>query len=194
MDTPERPWRTPWRAAVAAKFFYGVRGFAVVRGHGMAVLPPGGWRDVSGTFSVLVVDESEAFLASTRHWIESRRDLHLVGTARSGWAALEAAAELRPDLVIVDAVLPGVDGFRLTRALKARANAPLVVIVTFLASAAAREEAFAAGADGFLAKGDFSDELEAILETWRTDRPGVAARATTPAKRAPHESRIVPDP
>ena len=145
-------------------------------------------------FSVLVVDESEAFLASTRHWIESRRDLHLVGTARSGWVALEAAAELGPDLVIVEAVLPGIDGFRVTRALKARANAPLVVIVTFYASAAARDEAFVAGADGFLAKGDFSDGLEAILETWRTERPGHSAGVTTPTKRAPHESRTVPDP
>jgi CheY-like chemotaxis protein len=146
------------------------------------------------SFSVLVVDESEAFLASTCHWIESRSDLHLVGTARSGWAALEAAAELAPDLVIVEAVLPGIDGFRVTRALKERANAPLVVINTFYASAAARDEAFVAGADGFLAKGDFSDGLEAILEGWRTERPGRAASVTTPEKRARRESRTVPDP
>lgn len=146
------------------------------------------------SFSVLVVDESEAFLASTRHWVESRPDLHLVGTARSGWAALEAAAELRPDLVIVEAVLPGIDGFHVTRALKERANAPLVVIVTFYASAAARDEAFVAGADGFLAKGDFSDGFEAILETWRTERPERQEQLTTPAKRAPRESRTVPDP
>ena len=144
--------------------------------------------------AVLVVDDSEAFLASTLHWIESRRDLRLVGTARSGWAALEAAAELCPDLVIVEAVLPGIDGFRITRALKARANAPLVLVVTFHASAAARDEAFAAGADGFVAKGDFSDEIEALLETWRTDRPGRAGRAKTPAKPARRESRNVPDP
>lgn len=146
------------------------------------------------SFSVLVVDESEAFLASTRHWMQSRTDLHLVGTARSGWAALEAAAELCPDLVIVEAVLPGIDGFRVTRALKERANAPLVVIVTLYASAAARDEAFVAGADAFLAKGDFSDGLEAILETWKTERPGQAAGVTTPTKRAPRESRTVPDP
>jgi DNA-binding NarL/FixJ family response regulator len=143
---------------------------------------------------VLVVDESEAFLAGTRHLIESRSDLHLVGTARSGFSALEAAAELSPDLVIVEAVLPGIDGFRLTRALKARANAPLVVVVTFHASAAARDEAYAAGADGFLAKGDFSDEFDALLEFWKIDRPGHLARVTTPARPARRESRTVPDP
>ena len=127
-------------------------------------------------------------------WIASRPDLNLLGTARSGWAALEAAAELGPDLVIVEAVLPGIDGFRVTRALKERANAPLVVVVTFHASAAARDEAFVAGADGFLAKDDFSDGLEAILEAWKTERPGRAGSVTTPARRAPRESRTVPDP
>jgi DNA-binding NarL/FixJ family response regulator len=143
---------------------------------------------------VLVVDESEAFLAGTRHWIESRRDVHLVGAARSASSALEAATNLNPDLVIVEAVLPGIDGFRLTRALKGRTNAPLVVIVTFHASAAARDEAFAAGADGFLAKSDFSDGLDALLEVWKTDRPGRADDLTSPATRGRPESRTARDP
>ena len=71
---------------------------------------------------------------------------------------------------------------------------PLVLIVTFHASAAARDEAFVAGADGFLAKGNFSDEFEAILAMWKLDRPGQADRATTPAKPVRRESRTVPDP
>jgi CheY-like chemotaxis protein len=146
------------------------------------------------SLSVLVVDESEAFLAGTLHLIESRADLRLVGTARSGFSALQAAAELRPDLVIVEAVLPGIDGFRLTRALKARANAPLVIVVTFHASAAARDEAYAAGADGFLAKGDFSDEFDALLAFWKADGPVRADRVTTPGRPARRGSQIVPDP
>jgi DNA-binding response OmpR family regulator len=96
--------------------------------------------------------------------------------------------------VIVEAVLPGIDGFRLARTLKAQANGPLVLLVTFHASATARAEAFAAGADGFLAKGDFSDEIEAILEVWKTDRPGREGRVTSPTTPARRESRTVPDP
>lgn len=143
------------------------------------------------SFRVLVVDQSERFLASARHWIDSCTDLHLVGTARSGRAALRAAVELSLDLVIVEAVLPEIDGFRVTRLLKERANAPLVVIVTFHACAAARDEALLAGADGFVAKGDFSDGMEAILEAWRTERPGQAGGVTTPAKS---ESPTASDP
>lgn len=146
------------------------------------------------SLGVLVVDESEAFLASVRHWIGSRPDLELVGTARNAAGALVAAADLGPDLVIVEAVLPGVDGFRLARALKSTENAPLVVIVTFHASAAARDEALAAGADGFLAKAEFSDELDALLRVWRNDPPSLADRVRTPATPAPRESRTARDP
>ena len=146
------------------------------------------------SFRIIVVDESEAFLASVRHWIGSRSDVQLVGTSRIAAGALVAAADLSPDLVIVEAVLPGMDGFRLTRAIKAMANAPLVVIVTFHASAAARDEALAAGADGFLAKADFSDGLDALLRVWQNDPPSLADRVRTPATRAPRESRTARDP
>ena len=141
---------------------------------------------------VLVVDESEAFLASTLHWIETRTDLRLVGTAGSGPEALAAVERLRPDLVIVEAVLAGIDGFRLARALKEREDAPFVLLVTYHASAAARDEAHAAGADGFLAKYDFSDEIEAILEELRRVR-GNGAKVRTPATRAPRGSRTEQD-
>lgn len=137
---------------------------------------------------VLVVDESEAFLASTVRWIESRTDLRLLGTARNAQQALEAVERLCPDLVIVEAALHGTDGFRLSRALKERKNAPLVLLVTFHASAAAREEAYASGADGFLAKYDFDDEIETILEHWRSERRSRAQVDRTKARPAPGDT------
>jgi DNA-binding NarL/FixJ family response regulator len=149
--------------------------------------------DSGASMTVLLVDESETFLASTLRWIQTRRDLDLVGTARSGPEALAAVELLQPDLVIVEAVLPGMDGFRLARRLKMRAEAPLVLIVTFHASAAARDEAFAAGADGFVAKYDFSDEVESILEKWRAGRPSNDDRAKGPSARMRRELRDVPE-
>jgi DNA-binding NarL/FixJ family response regulator len=148
----------------------------------------------STAIEVLVVDESEAFLASTLLWMAERPDLRLVGTARNSIEALAAVDRLSPDLVIVEALLPGIDGFHLARELKSRTNPPRVLLVTFHASAAARDEASAAGADGFLAKYDFSDELEAILETWRAEGAERADRVTTPGKPGPRGSRTVPDP
>ena len=145
-------------------------------------------------FRTLVVDDSDAFRASMVRWITARPDLRLAGTARSGPEALDAVERLSPDLVILDAVLPGIDGFRLTRSLKTRADAPLVVLVTFHASAAAREEAHTAGADGFLAKQDFTEEFETLLGRWAADLVGRARRITTPAIPDRPGSRTVPDP
>ena len=144
-------------------------------------------------FRVLVVDEG-AVLASMARWILARPDLDLVGTARNAAEALDAVERLRPDLVILEAVLHGMDGFRLARAIKSREEAPLVVLVTFHASAAARDEARAAGADGFLAKYDFTDGFAALLEEWRSDQAGRPGQIKTPVIPDRPGSRTVPDP
>ena len=143
-----------------------------------------------GVMRVLLVDDSESFLASTRRFIQSRPDLELVGTARTGIEALDAARQLTPDLVIVEAALTGMDGFRVARQLKIRGDAPLVLLVTFYPSVAARNEAFAAGADAFLAKDDFSDEIESILERWRAEQ---RTNGNSPAARTPRALRDVPE-
>jgi CheY-like chemotaxis protein len=143
---------------------------------------------------VLVVDESEAFLASTLHWIESRPDLRLSGVARNGPEALEAVERLHPQLVIVECVMHGLDGFDLARQLKQRADAPLVLLVTFHASSVARDEAYAAGADGFLAKYDLNDGFEKLLGEWLNGQDGRGTKLRTPATPARPGSRTAPDP
>ena len=147
-----------------------------------------------GPRRVVAVDESDAFLSSVVEWIASRRDLRLVGTSRGGPGALEAIERLSPDLVILDVILSGTDGFRLTRRIKRRASAPLVVLLTFHASAAAREEALVAGADGFLAKQDFTDGFEALLAKWAEAGVGQPSRPTIPERPVPRGSRTEPGP
>lgn len=142
----------------------------------------------------LIADGNDAFLSGMIQWISSCPDLQLVGTARNGPEVLDAVQRLAPDLVILDAGLPGIDGFHLTRILKKRPGAPLVVLVTFHASAAAREEARAVGADALLATPDFTDGLEAMLEEWAKGKLGAAERVTTPARPTRRESQTVPDP
>jgi len=141
----------------------------------------------------LIVDESEAFSACVEAWARDREEIVVVGTARSGDEALAAMPWLRPDLVLADAVLPVVDGFRLTRVLKTSPFAPLVVLATFFASEAAREQALAAGADGFLAKDDFVEGFGLLLRD-------LVARRAPPASVTRQErsnrpvSRTEPDP
>jgi DNA-binding NarL/FixJ family response regulator len=141
----------------------------------------------------LLVDESAEFLVGASLWIVERPELTVVGKARSGPEALQAVARLEPDLVIMDCVLPELDGFRVARAIKARPSPPLVVIATFVTSATAHAEALAAGADGFIAKDEFAEGLERFLDEVLERRSGARGVATSPETRDRRGSRIEPD-
>jgi CheY-like chemotaxis protein len=111
----------------------------------------------------LVVDDSEEFLAVARQWVAGQDALYLAGTARSGLEALEAAERVRPDLVLMDAVMTGMDGFEATRRLKSEGIVPWIVVISFHDSQAVRHEAWAAGADGFVSKAELGEELLPLI-------------------------------
>jgi CheY-like chemotaxis protein len=142
----------------------------------------------------LLVDESEEFLSSASHWMLGRPELVVVGKVRSGLTAIEAIGRLHPDLVIMDCVLPELDGFRLARWIKSRPSPPLVVIATFVRSQTARDEALAAGADGFIAKDEFAGGLERMLDELLSRRRESRKAPTTRATPARLESRSEQDP
>jgi len=112
---------------------------------------------------VLIVDDSAEFLAAASAWVVGDPALHLVGTARDGEEAITAAASASPDLVLMDAFMPRMDGFEATQTLKSWPGAPLVVIVSLTDGAEMEREARRAGADGFLAKVDFATKLPGLL-------------------------------
>jgi CheY-like chemotaxis protein len=150
---------------------------------------------VSGpaTIKTLLVDENEDFLAGAALWMVGRTPMTIVGIARTGPEALAAVERLRPDLVIMDGVLRGLDGFRVARLIKARPDPPLVVIATFVSAAAVRDEAIAAGADGFLAKDEFAEGLERLIDELIARRHGAGTRARTPETPTRRGSRTEPD-
>ena len=141
------------------------------------------------------MDQSAEFLVGASLWIVGRPELVVVAKARTGLEALAAVTRLQPDLVIMDCVLPEIDGFRVARMIKALPNPPLVVIATFATSKAARDEALAAGADGFIGKDEFAGGLERFLDEMVESRSSArSAATTTPEKRDRRGSRIEPDP
>jgi len=142
----------------------------------------------------LLVDESAEFLVGASLWIVGRPELIVVGKVRSGLKALEAVSRLDPDLVIMDCVLPEIDGFRVARLIKELPNPPLVVITTFVPSKTARDEALAAGADGFIPKDEFAGGLERFLDEVNERRSNARGATTRPETRDRRESRIEPDP
>src|SRR5689334_25418075 len=79
---------------------------------------------------VLAIDDSPEFLSSLQSFFETTPDFCLVGAARSGSEALALAQELRPDLVLMDLQMAGMNGLEATSKIRHRFPEITVVIVT----------------------------------------------------------------
>ncbi len=112
---------------------------------------------------MIVVDDQPIVLAGFAAIIDAEPDLDVVGTAADGAAAVDAAARLRPDLVVMDIRMPGLDGLAATRLITAAENPPKVLVLTTFDLDAYVFEALRAGASGFLLKDADPDELLAAV-------------------------------
>lgn len=105
--------------------------------------------------SVLIVDDHERFRRSARRMLELA-GWTVIGEAADGAGALCAAAELEPELVLLDVGLPDVSGLAVLRDLRERAPGAAVVVISTRDSEDYRELARARGARGFLPKSELS--------------------------------------
>jgi DNA-binding response OmpR family regulator len=113
--------------------------------------------------SVLVVDDSNLLRGILREELEAEGfEVHL---AEDGPQALEMAHVLRPDVVVLDIGLPGMDGYEVCRRIKADAatNEIPVLMITALNELKDKLAGFEAGADVYLTKPFFTKELLARL-------------------------------
>ena len=101
---------------------------------------------------VLVVDDQALVRGGFRLILESQPDLEVVGEAENGNEALAQARELRPDVVLMDVRMPGMDGLEATRQLLGRRDAPRVLMLTTFDLDEYVYDALRAGASGFLLK------------------------------------------
>lgn len=112
---------------------------------------------------VLLIDDYQPFLAVVANLLRRQPGVEVVGQAYAGGAGLCLAAELKPDLVLVDFGMPDMDGVAVTRRLKQAPDAPRVVVMSFFQESRFRDEALDAGADAYLYKGDLHRELVPLL-------------------------------
>ena len=87
---------------------------------------------------VLVVDDSSDFLGVVCAWIDSRPGLELAASARNGREAIDAVEQTHPDVVLMDTLMPEMDGFDATRRIKAGSGAPWIAVLTLHDSSAMR--------------------------------------------------------
>jgi DNA-binding NarL/FixJ family response regulator len=108
--------------------------------------------DSSSHCRILIVDDAPVVREALRWVIEDTADLEMVGEAGEGKEALRRAARLRPDVVVLDIHLPGLDGYGVARALKSMPNPPVVIFLSVDNGAEARQRGVEAGGDAFAAK------------------------------------------
>ena len=107
--------------------------------------------------TVLIVDDHPSFRAAARLLLEAD-GFDVVGEAATGTAALRAAHELQPDVVLLDVNLPDVDGFAVARRLSANGHAPVIVMCSSRDAADFGDLVERSGARGFVAKADLDGE------------------------------------
>ena len=112
------------------------------------------------TLRVLIADDEELIRAGLRVLIGAEPDFEVVGEAADGAEALAQARVLRPDLVLMDVRMPGVDGIEATRTILARMpEPPKIVVITTFENDEYVFAALQAGASGFLLKRARPEEL-----------------------------------
>ena len=138
------------------------------------------------TIRILIVDDDLLVLAGLRMMIETQPDLEVVGEADDGVKAVEMAAELAPDVVLMDIRMPGMDGLeatrRITSAIPSDADeaTPRVLVLTTFELDEYVYEAVRAGASGFLLKRTPPEDL---LEGLRIVASGDALLAPSVTRR-----------
>ncbi|MDR7509989.1 MAG: response regulator transcription factor [Armatimonadota bacterium] len=111
---------------------------------------------------VLLADDHALFRDGIRSLLEAR-GVEVVGEAADGREAVEAALRLRPDVVLMDVAMPGVDGLEATRAIKAHLPDTKVVMLTVSDDDRTLFEALRSGAHGYLLKNLQAEEFFDLL-------------------------------
>ena len=131
---------------------------------------------------ILLADDHPLVLESVKQLLEP--DFSVVGTAQTGQQVLEQAQKLQPDIVLLDANMPGMNGFEAARNLKTLLPAVKIIFVTMLTEAIAVSEGFRAGAMGYVLKQDASDELHAAVKSVMANRRFVSSKLDVEVREA----------
>ena len=101
---------------------------------------------------VLVVDDHDLLREGVSSCLSAFDDLEVIGESASGEEGLEAAARLRPDVVVIDLIMPGMGGVEAIRRMRAADESIGLLALSTFASGELIREAIGAGASGYLVK------------------------------------------
>jgi DNA-binding NarL/FixJ family response regulator len=148
---------------------------------------------------VVLVDDQALVRTGFRMILDETDDIEVVGEAADGALGVDTVARTRPDVVLVDVRMPGMDGIEATRRIRALANPPKVIILTTFDLDEYVFAGLRAGASGFLLKDTLAADLVTAVRVVTTGEavaaPSVTRRLiahflTSPPARRPRADRL----
>jgi DNA-binding NarL/FixJ family response regulator len=132
--------------------------------------------------SVLLVDDHALLRKSLHRMLDDDPELAVVGEASNGAEAVELARELAPQVVVMDVIMPLMDGIQATRLILRLAPATAILMLSMNAEEACVRDAFEAGAQGYLLKNAVDLDLGGAVKAVAT---GKRVLDLGPMKREP---------
>jgi len=112
---------------------------------------------------ILIADDHELIRRGVRSILHSERKARIVGEAVTGIQVVELFHKLKPDVVIMDLVMPGLDGIEATRQIRAANPNIRVIVLTMHDSEIMVRKVLNAGASAYVLKSELADKLKAAL-------------------------------
>jgi DNA-binding NarL/FixJ family response regulator len=130
------------------------------------------------TLRILIVDDHAVVRRGVRALLESHTDWEICGEATNGRDAVEEARRLKPDIVVMDLSLPGLNGLDATRQILQESPGTEVLVLTMHHSEELARDVLQAGARGYVLKRDADENLIAAVESLRQHKPFLTAAVT----------------
>ena len=147
---------------------------------------------------VLLTDDHAIVRKGVRALLATERDIQVVGEARNGLEALAQAEALRPDVILMDLVMPELEGIEATRQITAKLPGTRVLVLTSFAADEKVFPAIKAGALGYLLKDSGPEELVgAIRKVYRGEpwlEPSIARKVLMELSHPPKQQPLTVDP
>ena len=152
---------------------------------------------MSSPIRVLIADDHAIVRKGIRALLSTKRDIQVVGEAVDGAEAVAQAEALSPDVILMDLVMPKMDGIQATREIAAKGSGARVLVLTSFAADEQVFPAIKAGALGYLLKDSEPQELvQAIRQVYRGEpslEPSIARKMLSELSSPPRKP-LTPDP
>jgi NarL family two-component system response regulator LiaR len=126
---------------------------------------------------VITVDDHEVVRGGIKYALLDYDDIELVGEARDGESAVRLCEQARPDVVLMDLMMPGMDGVETTRAMREQCPKVKILVLSSFHDKGLVPRAMQAGAIGYLLKGVSNQDLVDAIRTAHAGQPVLAKEA-----------------